>query len=89
MFPVVSERIEKVPDLPDWSNCRHQVVLLQDDGIWLSPYMKTTLNELDAVGDWTADCRLDGEGTVGGPSEAKTASINEYKTFFKRAFYLP
>lgn len=89
-FPVYSgNKTIKVPSLPDWSNCKQEeYLLLQDDGTWYSPHMNKTLDEVNGYGEYTANCRVDGEAIVGGNEEAKVKSIKAYQTFLKRVFNL-
>jgi dienelactone hydrolase len=87
-FPVYSgNEIIKVPSLPDWSNCRQEeYVLLRDDGTWYSPHMHKTLEEVNVYGEFTANCRLDGEAIVAGNNTAKMESIKEIKNLLKKVF---
>jgi len=86
-FPVHSgNKIIKVPSLSDWSNCKQEdyLLLLQDEGNWFFPHRNKTLDEVN--GEYTANCRVDGEAIVGGNEEAKAKSIDDFKKFFKRVF---
>ena len=89
-FPVYSgNKIIKVPSLPDWSNCKQEeYMLLQDDGTWFSPHMNKKVDEVNVYGEYTANCRLDGEAIVGGNNEAKLESIEEYQNLLRKVFDL-
>ena len=89
-FPVYSgNKIIKVPSLPDWSNCKQEeYLLLQDDGTWFSPHMNKKVDEVNVYGEYTANCRLDGEAIVGGNNEAKLESIEEYQNLLRKVFDL-
>jgi dienelactone hydrolase len=89
MFPVLSgSELIKVPSLPDWSNCKQENLLLQDDGTWYSPHLNKTLDEVNVYGEYTANCRLDGEAIVAGNNEAKIESIKEYQNLLRKVFNL-
>ena len=90
MFPVLSgSELIKTPSLPDWSNCKQEEYLfLQDDGRWFSPHKNKTLDEVNLYGDYTANCRIDGEAIVAGNNKAKLESINEYQNLLKKVFNL-
>ena len=78
-FPVYSDnKTIKAPSLPDWGNCRQEEHLfLQNDGTWYSPHINKILDEVNAYGEYTANCRKDGQAIVGGNNETKLESINE------------
>ncbi len=90
-FPVLSgSELIKVPSLPDWSNCKkEESLLLQDDGTWFSPNLNKTFDEVNLYGEYTANCRKDGEAVVAGNNEAKIESIKEYQNLLRRVFQLP
>ena len=88
-FPVLSEsELITVSSLPDWSNCKkEELLLLEDDGKWYSPYLNKVFDEVNILdGEYTANCRIDGEAIVGGNSKAKIDSIKEYKNLLRRVF---
>ena len=89
-FPVYSDdKIIKAPSLPDWSNCKQEeYLLLQDDGTWFYPHKNKALEEVNIFGDYTANCRLDGEAIVAGNNKAKLESINEYQNLLRKVFKL-
>lgn len=87
-FPVLSgNELIKVPSLPDWSNCKQEEYLfLQDDGTWSFPHKNKVVEEVNVYGEFTANCRLDGNAIVAGNNEAKIESIKEYQNLLRRAF---
>lgn len=89
-FPVYSDnKTIKVPSLPDWSDCKQEgYLLLQDDGTWYSTHFKKTLEEVNGYGEYTANCRKDGEAIVGGNNKAKIESIKEYQNLLRKVFNL-
>ena len=90
-FPVLSgSELIKVPSLPDWSNCKKEelLLLLQDDGTWYSPHLKKTFDEVNPYGEYTANCRIDGEAIVAGNNKAKIESIKEYQNLLRKVFDL-
>lgn len=89
-FPVYSEnKTIKAPSLPDWGNCKQKEYLfLQNDGTWYSPHMNKILDEVNVYGEYTANCRKDGEAIVGGNNEAKIESIKTYMNLLKKVFNL-
>ncbi len=90
-FPVLpGNKIVKVPSLPDVSNCKKEewLVLLQDDGAWYSPHRNKTLDEVSIYGDYTANCRVDGEAIMGGNEQAKAKSIKAYQNLLRKVFNL-
>jgi dienelactone hydrolase len=90
-FPVLSgSELIKVPSLPDWSNCKQEeYMLLRDDGIWYSPQLNRTLDEVNVLdGDFQANCRIDGGAIVGGNEKAKIESIKQYQGLLRKVFNL-
>ena len=61
-------------------------MLLRDDGTWYSPNMKKTLDEVNAYGEYTAKCRIDGEAVVAGNNIAKIESIKAYQNLLRKVF---
>jgi len=91
MFPVLySDKTTKVPVLPDWSHCgKEELLFLREDGTWFFPHTNKTVDGVNGIiGDYTANCRIDGGAIIGGNEKAKAKSINEFKTFLKRVFNL-
>ena len=88
-FSTLSGQVIPYPSLSDYSKCKHKYLQLQDGGTWFSPYTKKRADKLADFGDFTADCRVEGGGFIGGPSEARPESIKEYHAFLKRVFNLP
>jgi hypothetical protein len=62
-IPVLSSsEIIKVPSLADWSNCeKKEFLLLQDDGTWYCALLNKALAEVNLYGEYTANCRMDGQ----------------------------
>jgi len=89
-FPVLSgNELIKVPSLPDWSSCKQEeYMLLQDDGTWYSPHHNKMFDEVNLYGEYTSNCRIDGEAIVAGNNEAKIESIKEYQNLLRRVFNL-
>ncbi len=90
-FPVYSgNKIIKVHSLPDWSNCKQEEYLfLREDGTWFSQHKNKTFEEVNGIfGDYTANCRIDGEAIVGGNNEAKIESIKAYQNLLRKVFSL-
>ena len=90
-FPVLSDNVlGMVPGLPDWSYCKQEsYILLQDEGSWYYPHKNQTVDEVDIIsGEYTADCRIDGQAMVGGNRKAKIESIKECQDLLKRVFQL-
>ena len=89
-FPVYSEnKAIKASSLPDWGNCEQkEYIFLQNDGTWYSPHLNKILDEVDVYGEYTANCRKDGEAIVGGNKEAKIESIKEYQNLLRNVFNL-
>jgi len=90
-FPVLpSNKIIKVSQIPDWSNCRKEehLLLLQDEGTWFWPHMNKDVDDVNPYGQFTANCRKDGESIVAGNNEAKVESIKEYQKLLRRVFNL-
>jgi dienelactone hydrolase len=87
-FPVYSgNELMKVPSLPDWSNCKQEeYLLLLNDGTWYYPNMKKTLDEVNAYGEYTANCRIDGQAVVAGNNAAKIESTKAYQHLLRRVF---
>ena len=75
------------PFFYDFSGCQERYCLLNDDGSWFSPYLNKTVDALADFGDFTEDCRPEGKkGTLGGPGQARTKSIEDYQAFLRQAF---
>ena len=89
-FPILPDNVlTMAPNLPDWSHCKQEsYLLLQDDGSWFFPHRNEIVDEVNAYGDYTADCRLNGQAMVGGNSKAKIESISECQNLLKRVFKL-
>jgi len=90
-FPVLTgNEVIKVPSLPDWSSCKKEesLLLMQDDGTWFSPHLNKMLDEVNLYGEYTSNCRIDGEAIVAGNNEAKIESIKEYQNLLRRVFNL-
>jgi len=89
MFPVLAgEKTINVPELPDWSLCGNEELLfLREDGTWFFPQTNKTVDGVNGIiGDYTASCRIDGGAIIGGNSEAKIESTEEYKNLLRRVF---
>jgi hypothetical protein len=64
-WPFIASELIKVPGLPDWSNCKkEELLLLQDDGAWYSPHLNKTFDEVNPYGEYTSNCRIDGEALL-------------------------
>lgn len=87
--PNVSGRVITIETVADYSKCQHKYSLLQDDGTWYIPYLKKTVDKLTNLLEFLDDCKIDGQGTIGDPTEVRTESIKECHAFLKRAFNLP
>ncbi|MBW2410223.1 MAG: dienelactone hydrolase family protein [Deltaproteobacteria bacterium] len=90
-FPVLSDHVlAMLPGLPDWSHCKKEsYILLQDDGSWYYPHKNLTVEEVNVItGEYTADCRINGQAMAGGNSKAKIESIKECQDLLKRVFQL-
>jgi dienelactone hydrolase len=89
-FPVLSgSELIKVPSLPDWSNCKkEELLLLLDDGTWYSKHLNKTLDDVNLYGEYTSNCRIDGEAIVAGNNKAKIESIKEYQNLLRKVFDL-
>ena len=90
-FPVLSDNVlTMVPSLPDWSYCKKEsYILLKDDGSWYFPHKNLTVDEVNVItGEYTADCRINGQAMAGGNSKAKIESIKECQDLLKQVFQL-
>ena len=89
-FPVLPDNVLiMAPSLPDWSHCKQEsYILLQEDGNWFFPHRNETVDEVNTYGDYTADCRLNGQAMVGGNRKAKIESIKECQNLLKQVFQL-
>lgn len=89
-FPVLPDSVlTMAPSLADWSYCaKESYLILQNDGSWFFPHRNETVDEVNAFGEYTADCRLDGQAMVGGNRKAKIESIKECQKLLKRIFQL-
>lgn len=88
-FSSLSGQVIPYPALSDFTKCKHKYLQLQDDGTWFCPHTKKRADNLTDFGDFTADCKVEGGGFIGGSEEARTESIKEYQAFLKRVFNLP
>jgi len=89
MFPVLpGDQTINVPELPDWSNCgKEEYLFLREDGTWFFPHTNMTVDGVNGIiGDYTANCRIDGGAIVGGNKKAKSESIKEYQYLLKKVF---
>ena len=90
-FPVLpGNKTIKVPSLADWSNCRRdEYLFLREDGTWFSPHTHKSVDEVNILnGDYTANCRVDGEAVMGGNEEGKAKSIRAYQNLLRKVFNL-
>jgi dienelactone hydrolase len=88
-FPVLpSNEIIKIPQLPDWSHCgKAELLFLRENGTWFFPHTNKTVDGVNGIiGDYTANCRIDGGAIVGGNEKAKIESIKEYQNLLRRVF---
>jgi len=89
LFPVLSgHKPINVPELPDWSHCgKEELLFLREDGTWFFPYTNRTVDGVNGIiGEYTANCRIDGGAIVGGNNKAKIESIKEYQDLLRKVF---
>jgi hypothetical protein len=54
--------------------------------MWYSPHINKILDGVNVYGEYTANCRKDGQAIVGGNNEAKIESIKEYQNLLRGVF---
>jgi len=77
-------KITPYPVLPNLSKCEDRVLQIQEDGGWFATWLNRSAQTAVEFGDPYAGCKS-GEGSLGGPVEARTKSLAELRDFLKRA----